>query len=154
MLHTPTIALNDGTIIPFYAAAYVQARLEEAGATLLCMPAGRFARPTMRQNRWAEIARLFGALSGEGAAAGKRAWPTPSAAKIAAMDEALPWLLLIEEEPRRRLVAARLLTHPLSQKPLYSWRKLAGTTGVHRETLARWYAEACEEIAAKLTRAA
>jgi hypothetical protein len=154
MFSHPSLRLSDGTLIPFYSAAFVQTRLEEAGATLLCLPAGRFARPAMRQNRWAEIAQLFGALESETAKAGKRAWPTPSAVRIAAMDEALPWLLLIGEEGPRRLTAARLLTHPLSGKPLYSWRRLAATTGIHRETLARWYTQACEDIADALTRAA
>jgi hypothetical protein len=154
MFTHPSLRLSDGTLIPYYSAAYVQQRLEEAGATLLCIPAGRFSRPLMRQNRWAEIARLFGALEADAAPDMRRAWPTPSAARIAAMDEALPWLLLVGEEAPRKLTAARLLTHPVSGKPLYSWRKLAATTGVHRETLARWYLESCEEIATALTRAA
>lgn len=154
MFRHPSLRLSDGTVIPFYSGAYVQQRLEEAGATLLCIPAGRFSRPLMRTASWAEIARLFGDMTGELAAPEKRAWPTPSAARIAAMDDALPWLLLIAEEGPRKLTAARLLTHPISGKPLYSWRKLAATTGVHRETLARWYENACDEIAVALTRAA
>lgn len=153
-LRHPQLRLSDGTLIPYYSAAYVQQRLEEAGATLLCIPAGRFSRPLMRQNSWAEVARLFGALEAQPGVEAKRAWPTPSAARIAAMDEALPWLLLVKQEAPRKLAAARILTNPVSGKPLYSWRKLSATMGVHRETLARWYEEACEEIAEHLTRTA
>ena len=48
------------------------------------------------------------------------------------MEEAFGWVLLIPEQrtATRRVIYARSLLHPLTDRHLYSWRKIAESIGI------------------------
>jgi hypothetical protein len=50
----------------------------------------------------------------------------PSAEKIDRMDEAMAWITLIQSSQYvlRRVIGARSLVHPITDRHLYSWRRL------------------------------
>jgi hypothetical protein len=147
----PTIRLADGTEMPFYSAAFVAARLTEAGATLFALPIPMFARPSVKMTWWPLAKVTFSDAIGQHFKP-RVTYPQPSAARIDAMDEALTWLPLVANVPKRRIVAARLLTHPVSGKPIHSFGAIADATGLHRATAQRWWEDGVEEIATTLTR--
>ncbi|HEX7389829.1 MAG TPA: DUF6362 family protein, partial [Acidiphilium sp.] len=82
--------------------------------------------------------------------------PHPSAAAIDRMDEALSWLALIPEERSvlRRIVGARALTHPLTGRSLFPWRKLAGVLGTDHKSVQRWHRDGLRLILAGLAQSA
>jgi hypothetical protein len=118
-------------------AAEIIERLECAGATLLAMP-GRGYSTGMRQMRFDIVHSALEAYGWDGAVL--RA-PFPTAAAITAMDEAFGWLTLIPEGSYvlRRIVGARALVHPLTQRHLYSWRRLAAALGTDHKAVKRWH---------------
>jgi hypothetical protein len=125
---------------PAAAAAYVIARLEEAGHTLLCLPE---SGPSTRLRSSAlEVLRAACELA-ESAPGKKLRPPVPSAGRIAAMDEAWTWLGLIPADRYvlRRIVGARALVSPMTEKHLYSWRRLGGLLGADHRAVQRWHAE-------------
>jgi hypothetical protein len=149
----PTMRLANGDEIPFFSGAFVQTRLEEAGAILMALPTGARDRPSVKLTWW-PLARLtFSDAIGREFKPRVR-WAAPSADAIDRMDEALTWLPLIGEIAKRRVAAARLLTHPLTGKPIYSYGRISETTGLHRSTVQRWWEDGCGEIAERLTREA
>jgi hypothetical protein len=72
---------------------------------------------------------------------------SPSGLEITLMDEILTLPDLIENQLWRRVVHARLLVTPLSQKYLYSWAKIAVLIHSDRKTVARYYNHGLREIA-------
>jgi hypothetical protein len=74
--------------------------------------------------------------------------PVPSAAQITRMDEALNWITLIPAERYvlRRIVGARSLVHPLTQRHLYPWRRVAAAVGADHKAVQRWHAQGIELI--------
>ncbi len=134
---------------PGLDAEAVIARLEEAGATLLALP----------QRGYSTRLRL-GALEIVRAASEAYGWegntrlrpPVPSAAQITRMDEAFSWLGLIPDERYvlRRILAARALTHPLTGRHLYPWRRLGTALGADHKAIQRWHAEAVGLLVAAL----
>ena len=131
---------------------YVVARLEDAGRTLLCLPD---TGPSTRMRSSAlEVVRAACEL--EPAAPGKRLRPpVPSAAKIAAMDEAWAWLGLIPDDRYvlRRIVGARALVSPATDRHLFSWRRLGGLLGADHRAVQRWHGEGIGWIVTGLARA-
>ena len=71
------------------------------------------------------------------------------------MDEAYAWLALIPQEKYvlRRLVAARSLVHPLTDRHLYPWRRLADAIGADHKAVQRWWAQGIDLILGALARA-
>ncbi|MGC8525408.1 MAG: DUF6362 family protein [Acidibrevibacterium sp.] len=134
---------------PGLDAEAVIARLEEAGATLLALP----------QRGYSTRLRL-GALEIVRAASEAYGWegntrlrpPVPSAAQITRMDEAFSWLGLIPDERYvlRRILAARALTHPLTGRHLYPWRRLGTALGADHKAIQRWHREAVGLLVAAL----
>ena len=133
------------------ATAYVQARLEEAGHTLLCLP--NTGPSTRLRSSALEIVRAACEL--ELAPPGKRLRPpVPSAAKIAAMDEAWGWLSMIPNDRYvlRRIVGARSLISPLNERYLFTWRRLGALLGADHRAVQRWHADGIGWIVAGLAR--
>lgn len=133
------------------AAAYVVARLEEAGHTLLCLP--NTGPSTRLRSSALEVVRA--ACEIEQSAPGKRLrLPVPSAARIAAMDEAWAWLGLIPDDRYvlRRIVGARSLVSPTTERHLFSWRRLGGLLGADHRAVQRWHGEGIGWIVAGLAR--
>ena len=71
------------------------------------------------------------------------------------MDEALAWLQLIPQDRYvlRRIVGARSLVHPISDRHLYSWRRLGSVLGADHKAVQRWHAQGIATIVAGLRRA-
>jgi hypothetical protein len=125
---------------------FVTYRLEEAGATLLALPATGFST-RLRSSRLdfaTSAAEAFGQMSGY------LRPPVPSASRITRMDEALGWILLIPQERFviRRIVGARCLVSPLTERHLYSWRRLGAAVGADHKAVQRWHAQGIDMLVA------
>lgn len=112
--------------------------LEEAGATLLSMPARGYTTQ-MRQMRFDIVHTALEAYGWEAPAL--RA-PMPSAADITKMDLVFAWLALLPEQSflLRRILGARALVHPLTGRHLFPWRRLAKLLGADHKSVQRWHA--------------
>lgn len=129
-------------------AAMVIARLEEAGATLLALPA-RGPSPRLRGTVHTvvrEAAESYGWTGGVARPA------VPDARRISRMDEAMGWLRLIADDRYllRRVVGARALVSPVSGRHLFSWRRLGAVVGADHRAVQRWHAEGIDRIVAGL----
>jgi hypothetical protein len=126
-------------------------RLEEAGQTLLCLPA-RGPSTALRQTRAQYLAEAVEAFAAETDAPPQP--PTPSAARITRMDQALAWIPLIPSENLvlRRIVGCRALVSPLTERHLFTWRRLARLLGADHKAIQRWHATGIDTIVATLNR--
>lgn len=122
-------------------------RLEEAGATLLSLPTSCHSTPL----RTATITEHAG-LTESFYKGAKVSPPLPSAARITRMDESLAWISLIPNERYvlRRIVGARALVSPLTERHLYSWRRLGSVLGADHKAVQRWHANGIDMIVAAL----
>lgn len=134
----------DGTV----DADYVIFRLEEAGATLLALPGTGWS--TRVRSSSIEIVRT--ALEAYGWDAARIRPAVPSAEKIDRMDEAMAWIALIQDSRYvlRRVVGARSLVHPTTDRHLYSWRRLGAALGADHKAVQRWHAQGIAMIMASL----
>jgi len=100
-------------------AAFVIYRLEEAGETLLALPGTGYS--TRLRTSSLDIVRT--ALENYGWSDDRVRPPVPSSTKITRMDETLAWILLIPRENYvlRRIVGARCLVSPVTERHLFSW---------------------------------
>jgi len=125
-------------------------RLEEAGATLLTLPSSGYS-PKLRLSSL-EVVRT--ALEGYGWSEKRLRLPVPPAARISRMDEALGWIPLIARDRYviRRIVGARALVSPITQRHLFAWRRLAALIGADHKAVQRWHSQGIDEIVAALNR--
>ena len=138
----------------FYDAQLVLARLEEAGRALLTLPPGGYSTG-LRMNVTALVRYMIEAKGGEPELSRIRP-SAPSAAEITRMDEALGWISFI---PRgrsvlRRIVGARALINPLTDRHLYPWRRLGTMLGADHKAVQRWHAQGVDIIVSALNAAA
>ena len=126
-------------------------RLKEAGQTLLCLPA-RGPTTALRQTRHQYLADAVEAFAAEADAPPRL--PTPSAARITRMDQALAWIPLIPADNLvlRRIVGCRALVSPLTERHLFTWRRLARLLGADHKAIQRWHATGIDTIVATLNR--
>lgn len=130
-------------------ADYVIHRLEEAGCTLLTIPGTGYSTKLRTSNLdVVRAAEAFGSDTG-----GRIRPPVPSAAQITRMDEALGWITLIPQDRYvlRRIVGARSLVSPSTERHLYSWRRLGTVLGADHKAVQRWHATGIEMIVAELS---
>jgi hypothetical protein len=122
--------------------AYVEYWLRRAGMTLLSLPN---KGPILGWRPQSEELRRSLA---EQAAERRLLRRTPSPADISAMDEALEWLRLVPDEKRvlRRIVAARMLVSPATERHLYSWRQIGRLVGADHHAVQHWHAQGIELI--------
>ncbi len=129
-------------------AKFVTWRLEEAGAALLALP----------QTGWSTRLRTSN-LDVVRAAVDSYDWgekpvrpPVPSASAITRMDEAMDWIQFIplDRYVLRRIVGARSLVNPLTDRHLFPWRRLAAALGADHKAVQRWHAEGIALIVAAL----
>jgi hypothetical protein len=135
-----------------FDAELVTYRLEEAGASLLALPGTGWS--TRLRASSLEIVRV--AIESYGWTE-KRIRPAiPSAARITRMDEALGWITLIpfDRYVLRRIVGARSLVHPITERHLYPWRRLATAIGADHKAVQRWHAQGIDLIVASLNQKA
>ena len=59
------------------------------------------------------------------------------------MDEAMGWITMIplDRYVLRRIVGARSLVHPVTDRHLFPWRRLAAALGADHKAVQRWHAE-------------
>jgi hypothetical protein len=120
-------------------ADFVIYRLEEAGATLLALPGTGYS--TRLRTSSLEIVQTALDAYGWSDAAIRPA--VPSAEKITRMDEALSWIPLIpvDRYVLRRVVGARSLVHPVTDRHLFAWRRLGKALGADHKAIQRWHAQ-------------
>jgi hypothetical protein len=133
-----------------YDADVVVYRLEEAGATLLALPGSGWT--THMRTSSVEIVRS--ALESYGWTAARIRPAVPSAEKVDRMDEAMSWLSLIPQQnyALRRVVGARSLVHPITDRHLFTWRRLGAAMGADHKAVQRWHGQGVELIVAALNR--
>ncbi len=83
--------------------------------------------------------------------------PVPPPAAISAMDQALSWIRLLPgdtdlEVKTRKLVWARLLVSPRTDRNLYSWKRLGDMLGCTDKTAKTRWIDAVAGITAALNR--
>jgi len=127
---------------------FVIYRLEEAGATLLALPSTGYS--TRLRTSSLEIVRT--ALEAYGWSDARIRPAVPSAERIDRMDEAMSWISLIPNDRYvlRRVVGARSLVHPLTDRHLYPWRRLGKALGADHKAVQRWHAQGISSIVAAL----
>ena len=127
-------------------AAFIIYRLEEAGSTLLALPSTGYSTKL-------RVSKLEVAPT-EADSVGRRTGfirpSIPSASCITRMDEALGWITLIPQERIviRRIVGARSLVSPVTERHLYSWRRLGETVGADHKAVQRWHAQGIDMVVA------
>lgn len=133
-----------------FDAELITYRLEEAGATLLALPGSGWS--TRLRSSSLEIVRT--AIESYGWTTNRMRPPIPSAERISRMDEAMSWILLIpiDRYVLRRIVGARSLVHPITERHLYPWRRLGAALGADHKAIQRWHAQGIELIVAELNR--
>ena len=125
-------------------AAWVIARLEEAGIALLALPnTGPSTRLAQGGMEW-----VHSAAESYGAAKAKLRPAPPSAAHITRMDQTYRWVSRIPEDKYvlRRVVGARSLVNPMTGRHLYSWRRLGTAVGADHKAVQRWHAQGIDLI--------
>ncbi len=135
-------------------AQMVVYRLEEAGRTLLSLPPSGYST----RLRTSSIDLLRSALDPEvcgpsAIAPGQQAPlrpPVPSASRITRMDEAFEWVVLIPRDRYviRRIVGSRALVSPLTERHLFSWRRIGTLLGADHKAIQRWHAQGIDMIVA------
>ena len=133
-----------------YDAELVIYRLEEAGAALLALPGTGWS--TRLRGSSLEIVRT--AIENYGWTSNRIRPPVPSAARITRMDEAMAWIPLIpvDRYVLRRIVGARSLVHPVTERHLFPWRRLAAVLGADHKAMQRWHAQGIDLIVGALNR--
>jgi len=129
---------------------FVIARLEEAGATLLALPGTGWT--TKLRESPLEIVRT--AIENYGWSDKRLRPAVPSAARITRMDEVMGWITLIplDRYVLRRIVGARSLVSPTTDRHLFPWRRLAATLGADHKAVQRWHQQGIDMIVVALKR--
>lgn len=129
-------------------AKYIEIRLEDAGRALLALPnSGHSTR--LRSSALEVVQDMREAY---GWSESRLRPPVPSAAAIDAMDKAYAWLALIPDAKYvlRRIVAARSLVHPLTDRHLFPWRRLGTALGADHKAIQRWWSQGIDLIVGQL----
>jgi hypothetical protein len=129
--------------------AFVIYRLEEAGATLLALPGtGHSTRLRMSQ-----LDVVKAAAEAYGWDRGRVRPAVPSASRITRMDEALGWISFIPRDRYvlRRIVGARSLVSPVTERHLYSWRRLGQLIGADHKAVQRWHGQGIDILVGAVT---
>ncbi|HEY1933958.1 MAG TPA: DUF6362 family protein [Acetobacteraceae bacterium] len=122
--------------------------LEEAGSTLLALPGTGWT--TRLRSSSIEIVRT--ALESYGWTEARVRPPVPSSERITRMDEVLAWIPLIplDRYVLRRIVGARCLVHPVTDRHLFPWRRLGAAIGADHKAVQRWHAQGIDIIVSAL----
>ena len=123
-------------------------RLEDAGRTLMALPAGGYS--TKLRTFTLDIVRS--AMEGYGWDEARARPAVPSASSITQMDIALTWVGLIPQDRYvlRRVVGARSMVNPLNDRHIFPWRRLGAVLGADHKAVQRWHAQGIDLIVAAL----
>jgi hypothetical protein len=136
-------------------AQFVIYRLEEAGQAMLALPdtgySTRLRTSALDVLRSAVDMQGWDARSDQG---GRLRPAKPDAARITRMDEAMAWIALIPPDRvvLRRIVGARSLVSPVTERHLFAWRRLGTMLGADHKAVQRWHAQGIDLIVARLSR--
>jgi hypothetical protein len=128
---------------------FVIARLEEAGATLLALPGTGWTT----RLRVSSLDIVRAAIENYGWTESRVRPAIPSAARISRMDEAMGWIPLIplDRYVLRRIVGARSLVNPTTERHLFPWRRLGAVLGADHKAVQRWHRQGIGMIVAALS---
>jgi len=148
---TPTQSASPSTCLAAAVqvdADYVRYRLEEAGTALLMLPATGYST----RLRTGALTVVHTALEAYGWNDARLRPSPPDAARISRMDEALGWIARIPHDRYvlRRIVGARALVSPTTERHLYPWRRLGALLGADHKAVQRWHAQGIALIVASL----
>ncbi len=124
-------------------------RLEDAGRTLLALPNTGYTTKL----RTTQLDIVAAAVEAYATTQTARLRPAmPDAQRITRMDEALAWIPLIARDRYvlRRIVGARALVSPVTERHLYTWRRLGILLGADHKAIQRWHGEGIALIRAAL----
>ena len=124
-------------------------RLEDAGRTLLALPNTGYTTKL----RTTQLDIVVAAVEAFADTRATRLRPAmPDAQRITRMDEALAWIPLIPRDRTvlRRIVGARALVSPVTERHLYTWRRLGILLGADHKAIQRWHGEGIAHIRAAL----
>lgn len=121
----------------------IQARLQHAYATLFKLPKDNGQR--MRVATYGYVSEL----SAVGESFG-RIKLEATRLDIELMDEAISWPSLIGNLTTRRIVSARSMVHPVTERHVYPWNRLARGLGADARAVKRWHSEGLSTIKASL----
>jgi hypothetical protein len=132
-------------------AEYVIYRLEEAGTALLSLPHTGYSTG-LRTTRLEFVRSALEGYGWDNPSANRLRPAMPDAARITRMDEALGWVGLLPKDRvvLRRIVGARCLISPVTERYLYTWRRLGTLVGADHKAVQRWHAQAIDMIVAAL----
>ena len=124
-------------------------RLEEAGKTLLSLPVGT---PGPASFRSAMPQPVQDAAESYGWQPHTIRPPVPGSTSISRMDEVFRWLALIpgDRYVLRRIVGARSLVSPVTERHLFSWTRIAAVIGADRKAVQRWHAQGIDIMVAAI----
>ncbi len=132
---------DDLVPVPYVTQEYLEARLKAAGTAAVSIP--ERTKPSGYRTAWPEVVRSVNEAYGWHAEQSR--FPVPSAKAICDMYEVFDWLLLLEGLDRS-IVSARMLWHPLKDRHIVSWNRLARFTGLHKNTVKRRYDVALDRM--------
>lgn len=144
--------------------ATVIAGLEDAGRTLMMLSPPARGRPAPPRSAWPEYGQTFWDVFGhadEDETEDRREILASqinfvrihaSQKAVDRLDEVLGWLWYIKVPRERRAVFARMLTHPVGDRPVHSWAKIARNMGADRRTVKNWYTSGVDAIVVGLAR--
>lgn len=129
---------------------FVIGRLEEAGAALQSLPNTGWTT----RLRASSLELVRAAIESQDRSDTRVRPAVPSAATITRMDEALSWISLIplDRYVMRRIVGARSLVNPMTDRHLFPWRRLAKAIGADHKAVQRWHRQGIDMIVAALNR--
>lgn len=126
------------------SSAEILAMLEWAGVRLMAMPTSA-PGPAKLKAAWPSYALdPFAAYGYNGVQV--RA-PAPSSAEISTLDLIYDLIMLVEDQPTRRILQARSLLHPANLRNLHSWSSIALMLDIDRRTVRRWHSDGLACIA-------
>lgn len=143
--------------------ALVERRLYDAGKTLMMLQSS--VGPAEPRSHWPEVMRTYWdmfapASPGEDRKAAEvrrneraedklkpRLVATSKA--MTRLDEVLGWLWYLEPV-HRKIIFARMLINPLTDKHVFSWRQIQGATGIHRDMVKRRFKVGIDQIVKEL----
>lgn len=133
-------------------ARFIVASLEEAGATLLALPDRGYT--TGVRSGMPDVVHDWWDIYGWPTAVASIRPPMPSADRIDRMECAFQWVRYIPDDRYvlRRIVGARCLVHPVTERHLFPWRRLGVVLNADYRAVQRWHAEAIDLIVAALRR--
>ena len=125
------------------SAEAIQGRLQHAYKVLFNLPSDGGQRLKVATYGYvSELVSVAGKLA--------RIRLNPSRLDIELMDEALVWPSLIPNLTTRRIVSARSMVHPVTDRPVFNWQRLSKALDADVRAIKRWHMEGLCVIGNKL----